>query len=102
MPTCQVYVELPVRCMVGIGRARVESSTLLLGGAVERVTLPWRQGRSGLHVAGLRMWIGATNKSGLQKLEPAREATTGFEPVNTGFANPPLNHLGTSPEARGA
>ena len=25
------------------------------------------------------------------------EATTGFEPVNTGFANPPLSHLGTSP-----
>ena len=25
------------------------------------------------------------------------EATTGLEPVNTGFANPPLNHLGTSP-----
>jgi hypothetical protein len=25
------------------------------------------------------------------------EATTGFEPVNSGFADRPLNHLGTSP-----
>jgi hypothetical protein len=25
------------------------------------------------------------------------EATTGFEPVHSGFADRPLNHLGTSP-----
>ena len=28
------------------------------------------------------------------------EATSGFEPLNRGFADPPLNHLGTSPRAR--
>ncbi len=25
------------------------------------------------------------------------EATSGFEPLHKGFADPPLNHLGTSP-----
>jgi hypothetical protein len=28
------------------------------------------------------------------------EATSGFEPLNRGFADPPLNHLGTSPRTR--
>ncbi len=30
-------------------------------------------------------------------IETKLEATTGFEPVNKGFANPRLNHLATSP-----
>jgi hypothetical protein len=28
------------------------------------------------------------------------EATSGIEPLNRGFADPPLNHLGTSPRTR--
>lgn len=29
------------------------------------------------------------------------EATIGFEPMHRGFADPPLNHLGTSPRGSG-
>ena len=29
------------------------------------------------------------------------EATTGFEPVHSGFADRPLNHLGTAPKFKG-
>jgi hypothetical protein len=42
-------------------------------------------------------WGGRARGYAAQLREGKVEATSGIEPLNRGFADPPLNHLGTSP-----